>query len=89
VSSGLKLWEGSLDLVKALNSGIKEDKLHVEGKHVLEVRCLLSCSWLCMYHVNLCLLIKIFFLLKFWSLVTFGATLSFDDVIRDANIFCL
>ncbi|XP_066394153.1 uncharacterized protein [Miscanthus floridulus] len=36
---GLKLWEGSLDLVKALNSDIKEDKLHLEGKHVLELGC--------------------------------------------------
>ncbi|ONM11113.1 Zinc finger CCCH domain-containing protein 46 [Zea mays] len=39
VSSGLKLWEGSLDLVKALNSDIKEYKLRVEGKHVLELGC--------------------------------------------------
>ncbi|XP_066396173.1 uncharacterized protein [Miscanthus floridulus] len=36
---GLKLWEGSLDLVKALNSDIKEDKLSLEGKHVLELGC--------------------------------------------------
>ncbi|ONM54456.1 Putative methyltransferase family protein [Zea mays] len=36
-AGGLKLWEGSLDLVKALNSDIKEDKLRLEGKHVLEV----------------------------------------------------
>jgi hypothetical protein len=49
VSSGLKLWEGSLDLVKALNSDIKEYKLRVEGKHVLEVRCLLSCTFMVMY----------------------------------------
>nr|CAB3456884.1 unnamed protein product [Digitaria exilis] len=33
---GLKLWEGSLDLVKALNSDIKEGRLLLEGKHVLE-----------------------------------------------------
>eukprot|EP00267_Zea_mays_P033895 XP_008668398.1 uncharacterized protein LOC100383278 isoform X1 [Zea mays] len=36
---GLKLWEGSLDLVKALNSDIKEDKFHLEGKRVLELGC--------------------------------------------------
>jgi hypothetical protein len=35
---GLKLWEGSLDLVKTLNSDIKEDRLLLEGKRVLEVR---------------------------------------------------
>lgn len=33
---GLKLWEGSLDLVKTLNSDIKEDRLLLEGKRVLE-----------------------------------------------------
>ncbi|KAL6599295.1 hypothetical protein ACP70R_045789 [Stipagrostis hirtigluma subsp. patula] len=36
---GLKLWEGSLDLVKTLNSDIKDDKLIIEGKHVLELGC--------------------------------------------------
>uniref|UniRef100_A0A0E0B1Y7 protein-histidine N-methyltransferase n=1 Tax=Oryza glumipatula TaxID=40148 RepID=A0A0E0B1Y7_9ORYZ len=36
---GLKLWEGSLDLVKTLNSDIKEDRLLLEGKRVLELGC--------------------------------------------------
>uniref|UniRef100_A0A453KNR7 protein-histidine N-methyltransferase n=1 Tax=Aegilops tauschii subsp. strangulata TaxID=200361 RepID=A0A453KNR7_AEGTS len=36
---GLKLWEGSLDLVKTLNSDIKDDRLLMEGKHVLELGC--------------------------------------------------
>uniref|UniRef100_A0A0E0M0B2 protein-histidine N-methyltransferase n=1 Tax=Oryza punctata TaxID=4537 RepID=A0A0E0M0B2_ORYPU len=36
---GLKLWEGSLDLVKTLDSDIKEDRLLVEGKRVLELGC--------------------------------------------------
>jgi len=36
---GLKLWEGSLDLVKVLNSDIKEGRLLLEGKHVLELGC--------------------------------------------------
>ncbi|RCV11420.1 hypothetical protein SETIT_2G184100v2 [Setaria italica] len=36
---GLKLWEGSLDLVKALNSDIKEGRLLLEGKRVLELGC--------------------------------------------------
>uniref|UniRef100_A0A0A9FT43 protein-histidine N-methyltransferase n=1 Tax=Arundo donax TaxID=35708 RepID=A0A0A9FT43_ARUDO len=36
---GLKLWEGSLDLVKTLNSDIKDGRLLLEGKHVLELGC--------------------------------------------------
>ncbi|XP_062199497.1 uncharacterized protein LOC133901958 [Phragmites australis] len=36
---GLKLWEGSLDLVKTLNSEIKGDRLLLEGKRVLELGC--------------------------------------------------
>ncbi|XP_062193830.1 uncharacterized protein LOC133897205 [Phragmites australis] len=36
---GLKLWEGSLDLVKTLNSDIKNDRLLLESKHVLELGC--------------------------------------------------
>ncbi|XP_006661157.1 histidine protein methyltransferase 1 homolog [Oryza brachyantha] len=36
---GLKLWEGSLDLVKTLNSDIKEGRLLIEHKHVLELGC--------------------------------------------------
>ncbi|KAM0854079.1 hypothetical protein ACQ4PT_050648 [Festuca glaucescens] len=36
---GLKLWEGSLDLVKTLNSDIKAVRLLVEGKQVLELGC--------------------------------------------------
>ncbi|CAN6195667.1 unnamed protein product [Urochloa humidicola] len=36
---GLKLWEGSLDLMKALNSDIKEGRLLLEGKRVLELGC--------------------------------------------------
>ncbi|TVU09299.1 hypothetical protein EJB05_42762, partial [Eragrostis curvula] len=36
---GLKLWEGSLDLVKTLNSEINDDKLLLEGKRVLELGC--------------------------------------------------
>ncbi|XP_024310838.1 histidine protein methyltransferase 1 homolog isoform X1 [Brachypodium distachyon] len=36
---GLKLWEGSLDLVKTLNADIKDDRLLVEGKRVLELGC--------------------------------------------------
>ncbi|OEL37410.1 Histidine protein methyltransferase 1-like protein [Dichanthelium oligosanthes] len=38
-AGGLKLWEGSLDLVKTLNSDIKEDRLLLKGKHVLELGC--------------------------------------------------
>lgn len=34
---GLKLWEGSLDLVKALRSEIQNGCLSFEGKRVLEV----------------------------------------------------
>nr|GMD75986.1 histidine protein methyltransferase 1 homolog [Ipomoea batatas] len=34
---GLKLWEGSLDLIKTLNSEMKEKKLSFTGKRVLEV----------------------------------------------------
>ncbi|KAE8708753.1 hypothetical protein F3Y22_tig00110332pilonHSYRG00116 [Hibiscus syriacus] len=36
---GLKLWEGSLDLVKALQSEIQNDHLSLEGKRVLELGC--------------------------------------------------
>lgn len=36
---GLKLWEGSLDLVKTLNKEIKEKKLSFAGKRVLELGC--------------------------------------------------
>ncbi|CAH9133060.1 unnamed protein product [Cuscuta epithymum] len=36
---GLKLWEGSLDLVKILNSEVKEEKLSFIGKRVLELGC--------------------------------------------------
>ncbi|CAN6224204.1 unnamed protein product [Urochloa humidicola] len=36
---GLKLWEGSLDLMKALNSDVKEGRLLLEGKRVLELGC--------------------------------------------------
>ncbi|KMT14815.1 hypothetical protein BVRB_3g065400 [Beta vulgaris subsp. vulgaris] len=36
---GLKLWEGSLDLVKALHSEIQKGDLSFEGKKVLELGC--------------------------------------------------
>ncbi|KAL9232729.1 hypothetical protein vseg_007804 [Gypsophila vaccaria] len=36
---GLKLWEGSLDLVKALQSEIQKGDLSLEGKRVLELGC--------------------------------------------------
>ncbi|KAE9607962.1 putative protein-histidine N-methyltransferase [Lupinus albus] len=36
---GLKLWEGSLDLIKALLSDIKSDFISFGGKRVLEVGC--------------------------------------------------
>ncbi|XP_073147048.1 uncharacterized protein [Henckelia pumila] len=36
---GLKLWEGSLDLITALSSDIKEGKLSFAGKRVLELGC--------------------------------------------------
>ncbi|KAE8688422.1 hypothetical protein F3Y22_tig00110987pilonHSYRG00366 [Hibiscus syriacus] len=36
---GLKLWEGSLDLVKALQSEIQNDHLSLKGKRVLELGC--------------------------------------------------
>jgi hypothetical protein len=73
--------------VKALNSDIKEDKFHLEGKHVLEVRCLISGSWLCIYHVNLCLLIKFFILLlKSLNLLLLVQPLFFS-VVRDASSF--
>lgn len=36
---GLKLWEGSLDLVKALHSEIQNGVLSFEGKKVLELGC--------------------------------------------------
>ncbi|XP_031097242.1 histidine protein methyltransferase 1 homolog isoform X1 [Ipomoea triloba] len=36
---GLKLWEGSLDLIKTLNSEMKEKKLSFTGKRVLELGC--------------------------------------------------
>ena len=34
---GLKLWEGSLDLVKALRSEVQNGLLSFQGKRVLEV----------------------------------------------------
>lgn len=34
---GLKLWEGSLDLIKALRSEIKSELISFGGKRVLEV----------------------------------------------------
>ncbi|CAA0816366.1 Putative methyltransferase family protein [Striga hermonthica] len=36
---GLKLWEGSLDLITALNSEMKHQKLSFKGKRVLELGC--------------------------------------------------
>ncbi|XP_004489175.1 uncharacterized protein [Cicer arietinum] len=36
---GLKLWEGSLDLIKALRSDIKSELISFGGKRVLEVGC--------------------------------------------------
>lgn len=36
---GLKLWEGSLDLVKALRSEDEAKHLSIAGKRVLEVGC--------------------------------------------------
>lgn len=36
-SGGLKLWEGSLDLVKALRTEVQNGHLSFEGKQVLEV----------------------------------------------------
>ncbi|CAN1325229.1 Histidine protein methyltransferase 1 homolog [Linum perenne] len=36
---GLKLWEGSLDLVKALRSEIRKGELSFSGKRVLELGC--------------------------------------------------
>ncbi|XP_019180402.1 PREDICTED: histidine protein methyltransferase 1 homolog isoform X2 [Ipomoea nil] len=36
---GLKLWEGSLDLIKTLNSEMKEKNLSFTGKRVLELGC--------------------------------------------------
>lgn len=41
VLGGLKLWEGSLDLVKALNSSIKSGHISFFQKRVLEVGFLL------------------------------------------------
>lgn len=34
---GLKLWEGSLDLVKSLQSELQDGRLSLNGKRVLEV----------------------------------------------------
>ena len=73
-AGGLKLWEGSLDLVKALNSDIKEGRLLLESKRVLEVRCLLS--GVMFLHVPL--LIQFFFLLKLLSLVIFCVTFLYS-----------
>lgn len=36
-SGGLKLWEGSLDLIKALHIEVKNGNLSLRGKRVLEV----------------------------------------------------
>lgn len=36
---GLKLWEGSLDLVKTLLSDDEAKRLSIAGKRVLEVGC--------------------------------------------------
>lgn len=36
---GLKLWEGSLDLVKTLRSEHEVNRLSIAGKRVLEVGC--------------------------------------------------
>ncbi|XP_073276622.1 uncharacterized protein [Primulina huaijiensis] len=38
-TGGLKLWEGSLDLITALSSEIKDGKLSFTGKRVLELGC--------------------------------------------------
>lgn len=38
-AGGLKLWEGSLDLVKTLRSEIEANQLSMAGKRVLEVGC--------------------------------------------------
>lgn len=35
---GLKLWEGSLDLIKVLQSEVQKGQLSFTGKRVLEVR---------------------------------------------------
>lgn len=35
---GLKLWEGSLDLLKVLHSEVQKGQLSFTGKRVLEVR---------------------------------------------------
>ncbi|KAI8557872.1 hypothetical protein RHMOL_Rhmol04G0044500 [Rhododendron molle] len=36
---GLKLWEGSLDLVKSLKSELQDERLSLNGKRVLELGC--------------------------------------------------
>ncbi|XP_020242021.1 histidine protein methyltransferase 1 homolog [Asparagus officinalis] len=36
---GLKLWEGSIDLVKALHFEVQESRLMIKGKRVLELGC--------------------------------------------------
>lgn len=39
---GLKLWEGSLDLVKTVYSEVEKGRLVLKGKRVLEVGCFFS-----------------------------------------------
>lgn len=34
---GLKLWEGSLDLIKSLRSELEDERVSLNGKRVLEV----------------------------------------------------
>lgn len=36
-AGGLKLWEGSIDLIKALSSDMQDGKLSFGGKRILEV----------------------------------------------------
>lgn len=49
---GLKLWEGSLDLVKTLYNEIQEGKLSLKGKRVLEVRCSFFADCIFEFHVT-------------------------------------
>lgn len=49
---GLKLWEGSLDLVKTLYNEIQEGKLSLKGKRVLEVRCSFFADCIFEFHLT-------------------------------------
>lgn len=54
----MKLWEGSLDLVKRLHSEVHKGELVLRGKSVLEVGCLIPGDICAILHVLCAILFK-------------------------------